>query len=77
VATILVVDDDADIYQLATLALAADSHQVLTAQDSPSTLALFAAQPPDLILLDRRLPGEPGDAILAAPRATPQPPPPR
>ncbi|GIW11795.1 MAG: diguanylate cyclase response regulator [Dehalococcoidia bacterium] len=70
-AIILVVDDDEDIHQLATLALAADGHQVLTAQDGLSALALIATQPPDLILLDRRLPGEPGDAILAALRANP------
>ncbi len=54
--TILVVDDDADIVDLAAMYLESEGFAVERAGDGSSALAKVAAEPPDLVLLDIMLP---------------------
>lgn len=53
---ILVVDDDASIREMIALALEEDGHEVLTASEGESALAIIAESAPDVILLDTRMP---------------------
>lgn len=53
---VLVVDDDASIRELITLALEDDGHEVLTASEGESALAMIPEVAPDVILLDTRMP---------------------
>ena len=55
--TILVVDDEADNRELLEGILAEDGYEVALAPDGATALARAAAEPPDLILLDLRMPG--------------------
>ncbi|MCC6188832.1 MAG: response regulator transcription factor [Anaerolineales bacterium] len=55
--TILVVDDETRITQLALDYLAHAGFQVTIAHDGPGALRAFRSQPPDLIVLDLGLPG--------------------
>jgi DNA-binding response OmpR family regulator len=55
--TILVVDDEPSIVELATLYLQSDGFQVLAAGSGPEALATARATSPDLIILDIMLPG--------------------
>src|SRR5262249_37672636 len=54
---VLVVDDNVDAAQSLALLLRARGHEVEVAHDGASTLALAAAQRPDVIFLDIGLPG--------------------
>ena len=60
---ILVVEDDSDTSQLVRLYLARDGHEVLTASDGLTGLAMAREESPDLILLDLMLPGLDGIEI--------------
>ena len=51
-ATVLIVDDDADLLQTYELILSAAGYRVLTAPDSIEAEAMAAAEKPDLILMD-------------------------
>jgi DNA-binding response OmpR family regulator len=55
-ATILVVDDEQHIIELASLYLQNDGYSVLTAQDGLQALHLLQQQRPDLVVLDIMLP---------------------
>jgi signal transduction histidine kinase/CheY-like chemotaxis protein len=70
-ATLLVVDDDAE-FRRRLAELAADlACRVIEAHDGWSALAAAAEHRPDLILLDLWMPGMNGDEVLAALRRAP------
>ena len=53
---ILVVDDDDSIREFVAMALEDEGYQVVTASQGAQALQVAAATPPDLILLDMRMP---------------------
>jgi DNA-binding response OmpR family regulator len=57
---ILVVDDDPDLLSLVGFALTQSGFVVVKAADVPSALQVFAAESPDLAILDINLPGGSG-----------------
>jgi two-component system cell cycle response regulator DivK len=59
-ATVLVVEDNADNLKLATFLLQSAGHTVLSATDAEAGLALARSQHPHLILMDIQLPGMDG-----------------
>jgi CheY-like chemotaxis protein len=59
-ARVLVVEDDEGIRELIALALGDEGHQVDEALDGRSALEQIARQPPDLIILDMKMPGMDG-----------------
>jgi DNA-binding NtrC family response regulator len=62
---ILVVDDDPAILQVVSRMLSSD-YSVLTAQGGQDAILLIRAGAPNLILLDLRMPGTDGFAVLRA-----------
>jgi DNA-binding response OmpR family regulator len=65
-ATVLAVDDEADILELIKVNLELDGHTVLTALSGDEALArLHADEHPDVILLDVMMPGADGWSVLA------------
>lgn len=71
-ATVLVVDDDADILEVMGEVLGAEGHRVLSANNGRDALALVQRDRPDLVLLDLEMPEMDGRAFLAAVRAIPE-----
>lgn len=73
--TILVVDDESRIVDLARDYLEHAGFAVLTAADGPSALALARTRYPDLVVLDLGLPGLESyeRAATDAPRPRPRP----
>ncbi|MBK8726539.1 MAG: PAS domain S-box protein [Holophagaceae bacterium] len=69
---ILVVDDTPLTLRLLADALRAGGHQVQTAEDGEEALALAAARPPDLVLLDVRMPGMDGFEVCRRLKARPE-----
>jgi DNA-binding response OmpR family regulator len=69
VATVLVVDDEADIRELVRINLELDGHQVLTAADGPAALDMIRRDQPDLVLLDVMMPGIDGWKVLGSIKA--------
>ncbi|BFM41207.1 response regulator [Synechocystis sp. LKSZ1] len=70
---ILVVDDEEDIRSIIQLALTLQTPwQVLLASSGPEALSLAKTQQPDLILLDRMMPGMDGPSTLQQLKAHPQ-----
>jgi len=65
-ATILIVDDEANIRQVVRAYLEADGHTVHEAADGGQALAAFRRYQPDLIVLDVMLPGMDGLDVLQA-----------
>ena len=61
---ILVVDDEPAIRKLVRTGLGTQGYEVVDAPNGKLALALVAAEPPDLILLDLGLPDIPGHEIL-------------
>ena len=59
-ATVLVVDDDVDVLVLTTFALEQAGYRALSATDIPQALEQARRCPPDVVLLDHRLPVQPG-----------------
>jgi DNA-binding response OmpR family regulator len=57
---ILIVDDDPDLLSLVGFALSQAGFVVVKAADVPSALQVFAAESPDLAILDINLPGGSG-----------------
>ena len=53
---ILVVDDDESIRDLVEMALSSEGHQVMTAPHGAAALEAIAVMPPDVILLDMKMP---------------------
>lgn len=64
-ATVLMVDDDREIVQGACLRLQAAGYQMLTAADAEAGIAAAAANHPDVIVLDVRLPRRDGLSALS------------
>ena len=69
-ATVLVVDDEADIRDLVRLNLELDGHHVLTARDGAEALDLARQHHPDVMLLDVMMPGLDGWEVLRQIKAT-------
>ena len=63
-ATVLVVDDDADIVTFLKINLELDGHSVLTARDGEEALARVREEPPDVMVLDIMMPGVDGWTVL-------------
>ncbi len=62
---ILVVDDDVELASLLRFALAGAGYEVLLAYDGEQALQRFAAESPDLVVLDLNLPRLDGFEVLA------------
>jgi CheY-like chemotaxis protein len=58
--SVLVVDDHRDGADSAAALLALGGHRVRVAYDGPSALTAVAEEPPDVVLLDLRMPGMDG-----------------
>jgi CheY-like chemotaxis protein len=69
VAKILIVDDEPDIVRLLDRLLAGRGHRVLKARDGVEALDVAAADPPDLVVLDRNLPKIDGIEVVRRLRA--------
>lgn len=65
-ATVLVIDDEAQIRKLLELTLKSQEMLVLQAEDGKSGLTLAANHQPDVILLDLGLPDMNGHEVLKA-----------
>ena len=59
-ATVLVVDDDPDLLQIAATVLTEDGHHVLTARSGEEALTTLDHHPVDLLITDVILPGVDG-----------------
>ena len=66
---VLVVDDEPDVLRLLTLTLRPEGFDLLTASDGDAALFLARTEHPDLVLLDRNMPGCDGLAVCRALRA--------
>lgn len=66
---ILIVDDDHDLLALVAFALQQAGYAVVKATDAPSALRVFAAESPDLAILDINLPVGSGFDICRSIRA--------
>ena len=69
---ILVVDDDAPILLLMRNLLKEFGFEPVTVDNGPRAVAEVQQRTPDLILLDRNMPGMSGDEVLRLMRAQPQ-----
>ena len=69
-ATILLVEDAADLAQVVARELEAAGYRVVLAADGPAALAQFARHAPDLVILDWMLPGLDGLEVLRRIRQT-------
>jgi two-component system chemotaxis response regulator CheY len=72
-ARILVVDDDLDIAELVRLALTDEGFDVITATNGAAALDVAQATPPDLVLLDMRMPIMDGWTFARRYRSAPPP----
>ena len=70
-AKILIIEDTENNRVLLTRRLKPRGHEILTAEDAESGLALAAAEMPDLILMDVGLPGMDGWAATRQVRTNP------
>jgi CheY-like chemotaxis protein len=69
--TILIIDDDPAICELARRFLEHHDYRVLTAEDTAAALRIMEIHRPDLILLDVHLGSEDGLVLLARMKAHP------
>jgi DNA-binding response OmpR family regulator len=65
VARVLVVDDEEPVRDMLRRMLEARGHEVALASDSPSAVAAYRQQRPDVVLLDMLMPQSDGLAVLA------------
>jgi CheY-like chemotaxis protein len=70
-ARILVVDDERKNRQLIEVMLGADGYRVQCATSGDEALAMVAAEPPDLILLDVMMPGMDGYRVATKIKSDP------
>ena len=68
-ARVLAVDDDPTILRLLQVNLEMEGHEVLTAEDGQSALAVIRAERPDVVLLDVMMPEMDGFQVCEAVRA--------
>ncbi len=68
---VLVVDDDESIRELVEMALSSEGHQVMTAPHGAAALEAIALSPPDVILLDMKMPVMDGWEFARVYRAAP------
>jgi signal transduction histidine kinase len=61
---LLVIDDEPGIRRMMSLSLAADGYQVFTAASGEEGLEVFAAEGPDMVLTDIKMPGMDGMEVL-------------
>lgn len=61
---ILVVDDEEDLRELTRLTLELAGHRVTVASDGMEGLRIFFSEPPDVVLLDIRMPAMDGWTLL-------------
>ncbi|HRX86400.1 MAG TPA: response regulator [Phycisphaerae bacterium] len=64
-ASILVVDDDADLRRAVSMRLALAGYAVQQAESGEAALAVCAAHAPDVVVLDVNLPGISGFSVCA------------
>ena len=69
VPQILIVDDDPMIAMLMGNVLREHGFAVLTATSGESAIAIARSAPPDLVILDKNMPGLPADEVIRALRA--------
>ena len=69
---ILVADDDLELLRLVAFTLRQAGYLIIEAQDGPTALALFAAERPDLVILDVNMPRLGGFEVLKTVRADDQ-----
>src|SRR5207248_7223354 len=69
-ADVLLVEDEPELGRLVMRELEAAGYRVRYAADGPAALRLFAAAPPDLVVLDWMLPGLDGLEVLRRLRQT-------
>ncbi|HSK22972.1 MAG TPA: response regulator [Egicoccus sp.] len=67
----LAVDDDPTILRLLQVNLEMEGHEVLTAEDGHSALAVIRAERPDVVLLDVMMPEMDGFQVCESVRADP------
>ncbi len=63
---VLIADDDADLRELIAFGLAQAGYLVIKVADGPQALERFAAESPDLVVLDINMPGMSGFAVCEA-----------
>jgi two-component system KDP operon response regulator KdpE len=63
-ATVLIIDDEAQIRKLLNITLRANDFKVIEATTAKEGLAVVTSHPPDLILLDIGLPDKSGHEVL-------------
>jgi DNA-binding response OmpR family regulator len=63
---ILIADDDRDLLSLIAFALTQAGYLVLRAPDGPTAIRTFAAEAPDLVVLDINMPGASGFQVCEA-----------
>ena len=63
-ATVLVVDDEADLLFTVGLGLELDGYRILKASSGEEALEVVASESPDALVLDLRLPGIDGWEVL-------------
>ena len=68
---VLVVEDEAEIAAMIAYQLTRRGYRVETALTGTAALDLLDRSPPDLVVLDRMLPGVSGDAVLKSVRSNP------
>lgn len=69
--SILVVDDDVRVVELLQITLSGRGYQVLTSYDGATALDTIRRRPPDLVVLDARLPSRSGFEVLDTLRRDP------
>ena len=67
---IAIIEDDAAIRDMYALKLLGAGYQVTVAKDGLEGLALVESFVPDLVLLDLKMPGLPGNEVLKRMRST-------
>jgi two-component system response regulator MtrA len=67
---ILIVDDDRAMVGMVAALLGGEGYDLITAYDGEAALRRHAAEAPDLVILDRRLPGLSGDDVCRRIRAS-------